>query len=458
MDWSISYADPAVGGVFTALSIPDDDLAAIDHDARQHPEGFPQRLRTYVWGRFPALMCHEWAHILQVAEYPLLHLRAARQQRLIGQWLSALAHEPVPRPLPIESQVVDDWQWSRLIETVPIRLVIEDDKISMIPIAPGTIVRGALRELDLVEEDASIFQYRIEIGSRGTGAGYRRWLLERTRYCALFHFLTDFMSDDDALNLVPVLTRAAFWTVRPVEALAAMLTDLVRDGADTYTRPFPDEDWDDWAEDFFRHRLLERFGAADMTATDFRVPDGLVKQGVVSSAAFDTMLDRAPILPASLFARWSREEDGLIGHTLRAPWQFFERGGAAWDKRLDRFAPPVMIYRLTGEETEAQRAYVHLSESLRTESFRDIDTWRAIVSELLRGKQLMDVATRAREPMVRCPHEQCRFHRTGLCDGWLSPPQTADDCEFPEYLAVATNRTVNADGTMLIESRSNGDH
>jgi hypothetical protein len=57
-------------------------------------------LRDYVWRTNPGLMTHEWAHILQVAQYPLLHLRAARQLRtVVHRIIGARTGEPVTLPV-----------------------------------------------------------------------------------------------------------------------------------------------------------------------------------------------------------------------------------------------------------------------------------------------------------------------------------------------------------------------
>jgi hypothetical protein len=69
--------------------------------------------------------------------------------------------------------------------------------------------------------------------------------------------------------------------------------------------------------------------------------------------------------------------------------------------------------------------------------------WNQVVFATLQAKQLTDVGLRIRDPLADCPHTRCRFNGSGLCNGWLPLPQTADECEFPEWLAVNTGRTVS---------------
>src|SRR5438105_11161150 len=123
----ISYADPAVGAIFASLEVPERDLAKIVGDAQAHPDGFPARLKSYVWGRFPGLLSHEWAHVLQVANYPLLHLRAARQALLAANRFRTAATRQTPVELPVLWYVDDEWRLGSLIETIPIRITVEHD-------------------------------------------------------------------------------------------------------------------------------------------------------------------------------------------------------------------------------------------------------------------------------------------------------------------------------------------
>jgi hypothetical protein len=73
-----SYTDPVASAITIRLVVPQADLDAIRADAA-HREGFHHRVASYAWKIAPGLLAHEWAHIMQVASYPLLLLRAARE-------------------------------------------------------------------------------------------------------------------------------------------------------------------------------------------------------------------------------------------------------------------------------------------------------------------------------------------------------------------------------------------
>ena len=460
MERVISFAEPTVGAITLAATVPDHDLTAALADLHVDRVAAQKKVDRWLWGENPDLFVHEWSHIFQVASYPLLYLRAARQGRLLAQWAKAVAALPDGTELPIIGALDRRAQQSDLIEVVPVRLTPEPQGIRSEAMTSRRPRRGVLQELDLVEEDATVFQYRVEIGSRGTGHGYRRWLSERARYSSVFSFLSTFATDDQALALLPVFARIALRTLRPLESLAALLTDVVRDGADTYTRDFPDEDWDEWAEDFFTRRLLERMPTA-ATIEDrffgFAIED---PQEYIDDAAFERLLEITPHLPMGLLARWSRDEAQLLQSVMRAPWKFIDRDNNV-DTRLERFRPPLSVYILTGNPS-GQKAILHLpSDAMRNtpapQAFQvtggEPVLMKTLVHEAWRGKGMLDASLGRRTSPIACPHAECRFHAFRMCDGWTSIPPVPEDCDFPDWILGLTGKDVSQDGRRLI-SRS----
>lgn len=456
-----SYVDPTVGALTLYMTIPAQDLAAIRRDVTQHTAGAVGRVAKYVWERNPGVLAHEWAHILQTATSPLLHLRAARQGRMLPHLLNSITELPEGTELPVLAHLHEDWHWASLLEAIPARLTPTDVGIAM---SAGTDLqprRGMLRELDLVEEDATVFQYRVEVGSRGTGPGYRQWLTEKPRYSALFAFLADLFGDDDhALQLIPVICRVCFATTRPLESLGAVLTDVIRDGSDVYTQEFPDPDWDEWAESFFRDRLLDRFGPASDESVDMRATALGDTSGVITDDAHAELVTRTPHLAVSLLAGWNSDDGDLLDDVLRHPWMFIERRGQGWDSRLERYVPPVMSYRFVAEDDSDSLVLVAPSAAMRSTpapaAFTDVQPglkMTALLLEGLRGRALVTSALGVRIPLAECPHAGCRFHSTGLCRGWVPVPETPEACDFPVFLSATTRRTVSSDGRFLISDK-----
>ncbi|MGB6004806.1 MAG: hypothetical protein WBG36_09355 [Ornithinimicrobium sp.] len=456
-----SFADPTVGSVTLAATVEDNEILQIMHDWQGDRAATQDKLDRWLWEKDTELFAHEWAHILQVATYPLLYLRAARRARRISQWAFAVRDLPNGETLPLFGQLDERSRDSDLIEVVRVRLILEPGGIRMEPMASLRPRRGVIQELDLVEEEATIFQYRATIGSRGSGHGYRHWLAESSRYSAIFSFLSTFCTDDQALALLPVLARISLHTLHPLQSFAGMLTDIVRDGADTYTKDYADQEWEIWAEDFFKSRLMERVDEA-ISPRELFLADALDdKQGYITDESFDELIEFTPHLPMGALARWNRGEDGLLDNVLRAPWSHIDRDGA-FDPRLERFRPPLSVYRLTGMQSGAERAMVLPSAAMRNiqapRVFQlDEDSTlmlSTIVLELWKAAELLDAALGVRGPIIACPHAQCRFHSKGLCEGWPQIPQEFEDCTFPEWLSARTGKTVSPDGRHLIQEPS----
>jgi hypothetical protein len=457
----VSFAEPTVGAVTLAATVPDGDLATVLADLAEDRVAAQKKIDRWLWAQVPDLFAHEWSHIFQVCSYPLLYLRAARQGRLMAQRAKAIADLPDGTELPIRGALKEQAGMSDLIEVVSVRFLFEPDGIRLAPLPSRRPRRGVLQELDLVEEDATVFQFRVEVGSRGSGHGYRRWLAERARYSALFSFLSTFATDDQALALLPVFARVALRTLRPLESLAAMLTDVVRDGADVYTTDLPDDDWDTWAEEFFTSRLLERVSPAPAVDRLFFGQTMGDEQGHVDDGAFGELVDGTPHLPLGTLARWSREDAGLLDRVLRAPWTFIDRDGNR-DARLERFLPPLSVYVLTGEPSGQRVVLLLPSDAMRrTPAPPALQvagvpqvTMKTLVHEAWRGKSMLDASLGRRTPVVPCHHTGCRFHSKGLCEAWLPIPSEPEDCEFPPWLSSTTGKDVSPDGTRLIAGPS----
>ncbi len=460
MDRVVSFAEPTVGAITLAARVPDRDLVAAVAELHEDRVAAQKKIDQWLWGQNPDLFVHEWSHIFQVASYPLLYLRAARQGRLLSQWAKAVSELPEGTELPIIGALDARARQSDLIEVVPVRMTMEPGGIRSEAMTSRRPRRGVLQELDLVEEDATVFQYRVEVGSRGTGHGYRRWLAERARYSAVFAFLSTFATDDQALALLPVFARISLRTLRPLEALAALLTDVVRDGADVYTQDFPDDSWDGWAEDFFTTRLRERVDTATAVEDLFFGSAIDDPQQYVDDAAFEELLTATPHLPVGVLARWSIDEAQILHSVLQAPWKFIDRDNDI-DPRLERFRPPLSVYILTGEPS-GQQAILHLpSDAMRNTSApaamqgegRPEIRMKALVHEAWRAKGMLDASVGRRVFPIACPHTNCRFHVFRICSGWTSIPPTAEECDFPEWFIGLSGKDVSQDGRRLI-SRS----
>lgn len=96
--------------------------------------------------------------------------------------------------------------------------------VSIDPCDPRDRRGNDLSESDLIEEDASIFQYKVEIGADGTGQGYARWLHEKHRYTMVFKFLSRLLGPENAYTALPPLVRADFARLRDDDVSVTLMS------------------------------------------------------------------------------------------------------------------------------------------------------------------------------------------------------------------------------------------
>src|SRR5262249_1119818 len=276
--------------------------------------------------------------------YPYLFLRAARAGRLLSAMPVYLKAHPGTYALPFSGLGFDDeWQMSRLFSTVPVRLRFTDDGVATEPVLHGGLRRGLIAEHDLVEEDATIFQYRALIGARGTGAGYRNWLRETRGYSHLFSILANRFGDDAALNMLPMLTRIAFHTTRPMHTCAQVLATIVGWHLD-----LDDADETTFYEPILMEHIEENIGVADEQSLSIAIPESQDAAGFITAEAFDALIARTPqlsVCPLATESRRGTEDTSTITEILRAPWETFKRGSADVPDQLYPFLPPVFMVR-----------------------------------------------------------------------------------------------------------------
>jgi hypothetical protein len=442
-----SYADPATGCVhltLRGLDEPFQDLVEVARSAAR-AESFKTDLYMYAWTAHRSLMVHEWAHVLQLATYPLLFLRSARAARLMIAGSVYLAGNPGRHPLPLRYGMDERWLLSNMLGTVGFTVELVENGLRLTPVPPGTVRRGVMTERDLIEEDATVFQYRAEIAGRGRGAPYRNWLRERPRYSRLFSFLAQQLGDDRALRTLPMLVRVAYRTTRPVQAFFEGLGTLM----------FVGEEDDDVLESVLLDALRESLGSIGAGVLTMAQPELDDPAGVIEDAAFEELVGSYGQLPIAPLARinlsGTDEQRGTAGAALRAPWEFFDRWKQEFDDRLIDYLPPAITVALDDPRFPAGSTLLTISPMLHRTPFpiegSNYGEWTsATLKARLMWRAVMEGAT---EPNARCPHVSCRYHPTGLCNGWMTVPATQEDCEFPDFLRYTTKHELSADGLAL---------
>lgn len=450
-----SYADPVVGAAKLILNSPDSEiepLLKLAADGQATTE-FKNSVLPWAWAHHRGLVIHEWAHILQVAAYPYLFLRAARAARLLSGPGTFLQHQPGTYPLPLTGMQLDpEWELSHLIGTWPVRLTFGADSIETRSVPQGSLRRGVISEHDLVEEDATIFQFRAEIGARGTGLAYRNWLHETRGYSRIFSILSRQCGDDAALNMIPMLSRIAFHTTRPMLAFSQTLARILGANLD-----LSDSDDIPFYESILFDLLLEKLGIADEQSLLIATPELDDPEGVITTEGFDAIIARGRQLPVWPLASESRrqgpEGSSAILEILRAPWETFERRNRELPASMLPYLPPVFMVRPEHPDFRHGWTVLFIAPLMVKTPFFDIPdvTYADWVTEVFRARELWKpIMEGTAVPNPHCPHVGCRVHRTTFCCGWISIPRTEQECSIHDFIRLTTGHRVADDGSALI--------
>ncbi|MGE0470926.1 MAG: hypothetical protein AB7L09_14940 [Nitrospira sp.] len=452
-----SYADPVIGAIRLTL---EGNPIELDHLIREFGEGMrnidsKMKVIRWAWFNHRSLILHEWAHIFQAATYPYLFIRAARAGReFVGIPVFLRANKDIYQ-LPLKMKMDERWSYSKLLSTTPVRLKIHTRHLEYEPIL-SNFRRGAITERDLIEEDATVFQYRAEISSAGNGAAYRNWLREKPSYSRLFGLLSEQFGGDVSLALIPILARVAFKTTRPLECLMQSIAILKADKSILPTEPA-----DEHTEDALSIAIESRFGRLSDSVPDMMSPEFDDLRGFLPNDYFRSLTDRyshllvAPMAQSSISQ--SRTDEPFLVNVLRKPWTFFDRKDKDLPKNLAQYLPPIMTILPVHPEYRHDWTVIFFSPELDNVTIPDgmlpggkTGTYLDLAKETLRARSVWkEILNGANGDNLRCPHTICHIHNTGLCHGWFPVPKTHRDCGFNEYFETTTLHQIASDGLKI---------
>lgn len=447
-----SYTDPVTGCVHLTLRGMDPQFAHLVGEAQKipRPDTFKSELYGYAWTVHRSLVIHEWAHVLQLATYPFLFLRSARAGRVMAGPGLYLRENPGRHSLPLQVTMDERWRMSSMLGTIGFHAQLRGDGVKLSAVEGDAVRRGVLTERDLIEEDATVFQFRAEIAARGKGAAYRNWLRERPRYSRLFSFLVQHLDEDVAMRVLPILVRVAYRTTRPLEGFFRSFGAVLQMGA-------PDDpDEDEALERVLLDQLREGMGTLGPSDLTMDKPELDDPAGVIGDDALDELARAYAQLPFSLLTQIDRhgsdDQRGIATAALRRPWEFFDRYAQDLDERLTDYLPPAITVSLDHPAFPMGSSLLAPSPLLAKTPFAAIEgvTFGDWTSGAIKGRAMWrGILTAAAGPNARCPHRSCPYHASGMCREWLTIPKAPEDCEFPEFLARSTNHQISADGTAL---------
>lgn len=391
---------------------------------------------------------HESIHLVQAVLYPFLRwnsiimfqtvmdmfkdLDALLQLKKTDGISSAIA--PAFHVLELDHFIWDLSKKSFFRKVAPVLGVSLTDKL---PSEKHAIPLIRLNSLDLVENAASLIQYKISSGNDfPTWKDFHRWSKRNPSYTGIIEFVASYVGDHDlALRIFCPLVQVAFETNRPVQAFAILL------GAFDYN-----------------HRLGN--------LKDFLAQSGLLRW----LELFDHYLDKAPLEQADYgdplskkFFRLDRYSTsnlrygGMLGHpiigTFTKRWGELEKEGIGYRYAFcapnlyskfvnaisDLFSAPIALLKFTvnGENTvlvtgDLQSTSIATFDARLTErdvraSFVDFLAIYGVVRRLLNA--LMDNDFRL------CHHKDCPSYAANLCNTWIFIPKHHEECTFNDRLA-----------------------
>ena len=454
---SRSYADMVTGAIHLLVGGADpraDELLQLAMEDPSHND-FKFGLADYAWRRHRGLFAHEWAHMLQVASYPYLFLRAARQARImVGQGVYLESH-PDAHPLPLRLAMDSSWEDSNVLSDIPVKFTFTATGVATKAVPGQATDRNTLTERDLIEEDAQLFQYRVEIGSRSNGRAYSRWLTESSRYSRAFATLRRHVGEDIAYRALHPLVKQAFQTTRPILAFAMGLAVLKADG-DVLS------EWHqhDVLETVLAHRVADDSGTVELASLSMLAPELDDPAGLLPDDTLELLLENGRQLPVAplteLHLRGDADQRGGLTRILDAPWELFQRRQTQVPELAQAFLPPGIVISLAAPSFPRGKTVVIVSPQLIETPFPLVGPsapftyydWFLVV---FRGRALWKaIASGAQGANPGCPHTECRAHTTGLCHGWIPIPRQAEDCQFFDFFRRTTKHDVASDGSTLV--------
>lgn len=459
----VSYADTTVGAVFFNVRLPatgetrqrivdsyQSFLNAPDNLAAR--QQYAVQLGNFVNTYCGSIFQHEWCHILQAISYPGLYLRSLHEFFSVSQILSCLRQDPAPEK-PVRLFLSQEWMETWTIPTIPYRITIEEGGARKAFANPGEIGLNILTEADLLEEDASVYQYRSEIGAIGTGGGYSRWLKEKARYTMTFALLRRVFNVEDAFLALSPLVRAAYSTTWPMTTFVALLNMVLRERPKTPSF---------LGIDGYYQLLIESL--EDSQGISRKIPHAYDPAphdpySLLDRQGFRVLIDEFQEHPLQPLARdlWEKPLQTASGRDgLFHPYELWDRRKQETPKELEPYWPPLTVMRATDLDVGSAAVLTPERFGGKPCPFLPEMSYEEYFLESVKRKSLalLLVSDFYRGTPHYCVHNACPLHSVNLCRRWPDIPDHFENCKFPGWMEIATHHRVDSGTRTLQPTRS----
>jgi hypothetical protein len=381
--------------------------------------------------------------------YPALYLRALREFRFAYELMDNL--RSIDEPVAVRITPMRSWDIGLRAPTEAVyRLTVESASTVALAVGdPNDPRPGELTETGLLEEDASIFQYKVEIDSFGTAAGYRQWLRERGRYTTAFRLLSRLMDPETAYIALPALVRAAFQTTWPVTIFASLVEWILKHGLAYVPAVGVDSTY---------RVLMESLSTTLPTATPSSLEGFDEDAALLGSDAWPTLLaenEIHPLRPLVMKLWQDRQDADRVLASLFHPDREFDRRGGGASAELQAYWPPVTMVRVVHDDVRlGDTIVIPTPDLIGAKPFPTWDrSYADYVVELITMKEFaFNLAGYYGDAAHNCTHDTCPIHATGVCRRWMSIPKEFDACSFPGWLEREAARRVDVENRTLVRT------
>jgi hypothetical protein len=420
-------------------------------ESPEHREEFINMVMSWIQAAHYPLMVHEWGHALQAISHPALYLRCLREYRAVWTVIGILRAERTPVSMPFTPS--QPWGTELVWPTNPLRISVDGGFPQVGLAEEDWLLPRDLSEADLLEDAASVFQYKAEIGSQGSVEGYQRWLREpgHHHYSRTFNFLSKLLSPADAYVALPCLVMSAYLTNWPVNGFASLLAMTVRETPAPPARMGVDLYWK-YLDDCLKAVMPVGACPDPRRALEEEGEHRIINQTGMLGLADE--FSQHPLSPVVRLA-WSDEANlQRIQEAILHPYRAFDRSERAAHGWVEAYQPPVTSFRVLGDMRLRDTLLLFSPTLLGAEGpdgEKGEEGWLSFLFDLINMKSFVFSAA---TPLLRslphnCDHQACPLHPYDMCRGWIHIPDRFEDCNFPDWLSRVALREVDHEAGVL---------
>jgi hypothetical protein len=403
---------------------------------------------------------HEWGHILQTIAHPYLYLRAIRGPIVINTILRDLrdCDEPaLPLKLPLDEEfavslAMDDTMFRLGFEQAPlVTLELLEDR--------GSQGRNDLCENHLLEDDVSIFEFKVTRGEYSDGEEYARWLRRGGHYTNVFKLLSRLLGVREAYHALPALVRAAYTSTYPVTSFASLLGHVL-----SSRHLFSSLDH----SSVYYVRLIDwLLAATDIIVglpVDYKKTAYEDEFEYLGRFAMEYYIEEQPSHPLQPMAAelWSRYRDQALSEDwLFEPFKYIMKDGKTVRNDFVNLQPPLTLCMYNSPGI-SPGDFLSVESPLYTDRYvpgsRELGQalgYSAYMLELTTMKNIVWALfsnSFARSSHI-CVHADCPYYPTDLCKKHLRVPDRFEDCSFPKDLQGYIGRKLDPRTNMLMRTQ-----